>query len=268
MKTLVFLEHHDGAIQKGSLGVLSKAASLGDVSGILIGQGAREAAAEAAAHGAATVHVADSSELSAPLAQPRVDVLAKVAREGGYDAVFLAQSVLAADIAAALAVRLDTGLNWDLVDVREEGGSLVGVRPALGDSVHVDTGWRSQPAVALFRAGSFEPVSADGAGVTIGVRMGTARGAAVRKRLEPISFGPGLEPPSLPASARSFRLGMRALPSPAVVPRSPRRPGTTSRRARAHPGPCCCSRRGRVARSHRGFRCWRRRPRPRWNQKP
>ena len=66
--------------------------------------------------------------------------------------------MLAADIAAALAVRLDAGLNWDLVDVRDDGGSLVGVRPALGDSVYVDTSWRSEPAIALFRAGSFDPV--------------------------------------------------------------------------------------------------------------
>ncbi len=169
MKTLVFLEHHDGAIQKGSLGVLAKAASLGEASGILVGQGARDAAAEAGAHGAATMHVADSPELAAPLAQPRVDVLAKVAREGGYDAVFLGQSVLAADIAAALAVRLDAGLNWDLVDVRDDGGSLVGVRPALGDSVYVDTSWRSAPAVALFRAGSFDPVPAEAAGQVVDV---------------------------------------------------------------------------------------------------
>jgi electron transfer flavoprotein alpha subunit len=164
VKTLVFLEHHEGAIQKGSLGVLSKAASLGDASGILVGRGAREAAVEAGAHGAATVHVADAPELAAPLAQPRVDVLAKVASGGGYDAVFLGQSVLAADIAAALAVRLDAGVNWDLVDVRDDDGSLVGVRPALGDSVYVDTSWRSKPAIALFRAGSFDPVPAEGAG--------------------------------------------------------------------------------------------------------
>jgi electron transfer flavoprotein alpha subunit len=169
VKTLAFLEHHDGAIQKGSLGVLSKAASLGDVSGVLVGQGARDAAAEAGAYGAAKVHVADAPELAAPLAQPRVDVLAKVARDGGYDAVFLGQSVLAADIAAALAVRLDTGLNWDLVDVRDDGGSLVGVRPALGDSVYVDTGWKSTPAIALFRAGSFDPVPTDGAGEVVDV---------------------------------------------------------------------------------------------------
>ena len=162
MKTLVFLEHHDGQIQKGALGVLSKAASLGEAAGIVIGDGAREAAAQAGAHGATTVYVADAPELAAPLSQPRVDVLAKVARDEGFGAIFLGQSVLAADIAAALAVRLDAGLNWDLVDVRADDGSLVGVRPALGDSVYVDAGWRSEPAVALFRAGSFDPVASGG----------------------------------------------------------------------------------------------------------
>jgi electron transfer flavoprotein alpha subunit len=169
MKLLVFLEHHDGAIQKGSLGVLSKAASLGEAAGVLVGEGARGAAAEAGAHGAATVYVTEAPELAAPLAQPRVDVLAKVARDEGFDAVFFGQSVLAADIAAALAVRLDAGLNWDLVDVRVDDGSLVGVRPALGDSVYVDTGWSSQPAIALFRAGSFDPVASGGEATVVDV---------------------------------------------------------------------------------------------------
>ena len=37
-KTLVFLEHHDGAIAKGSLGVLSKAAAVGgEVAGVVAG---------------------------------------------------------------------------------------------------------------------------------------------------------------------------------------------------------------------------------------
>ena len=169
MRTLVFLEHHEGQIQKGSLGVLSKAASLGEAYGIVIGTGAREAAAQAGAHGAATVCVADSPELAAPLAQPRVDVLARVTRDEGFDAVFLGQSVLAADIAAALAVRLDAGLNWDLVDVRLDDGNLVGVRPALGDSVYVDTGWRSEPRIALFRAGSFDPVPSGGEAALVDV---------------------------------------------------------------------------------------------------
>ena len=171
MRTLVFLEHHDGAIQKGALGVLSKAASLGDAAGVVVGAGARGAAEQAARHGAATVYVAEGPGLDAPLPQPRVDVLAGVAGESGFDGVLFAQSVLSADIAAGLAVRLGAGLNWDLVDVRDDNGRLVGVRPALGDSVYVDVGWRSTPCLALFRAGSFEPAEAVGAGAIVDVAV-------------------------------------------------------------------------------------------------
>ncbi len=153
-KTLVFLEHHDGSIQKGSLGVLTKAVALGgEVAGALIGSGVREIAPSAGEFGAATVWVADDDRLAAPLPQARVDVLAKLVRDEGYDTVLFAQSVLAADIAAALAVRLDAGLNWDLIDLSAEG---VGTRPALADSVYVDVGWSSAVRIAIFRSGTFD----------------------------------------------------------------------------------------------------------------
>jgi len=162
VKALVFVEHHDGEPLKGPLAALSKAASLGEAAGVAVGAGAREAAAKAGAYGARAVYVAEGPGLDAPLPQPRVDVLAAVAREGGFDAVLFAQSVLAADVAAGLAARLDTGLNWDLVDLRLEDGRLIGTRPALGDSVYVEVGWRSQPAIALFRSGALEPVETGG----------------------------------------------------------------------------------------------------------
>ena len=157
MSVLVFLEHHGDEIQKGSLGVLAKAASLGDADAVLVGEGVRGLAADAARHGAEAVHVADDASLAAPLSQPRVDVLAKLAAE--YDAVLFANSVLAADVAAGLAARLDAGLNWDLVDITAD---FVGKRPALQDSVLVDVGWKSTPRLALFRSGSFDPQETGG----------------------------------------------------------------------------------------------------------
>ena len=54
--------------------------------------------------------------------------------------MLFAASVLSADVAAGLAARLDAGLNWDLTDLVDEDGRLVGKRPALGDSVYVDVG--------------------------------------------------------------------------------------------------------------------------------
>ena len=158
-KTLVFLEHHDDALQKGSLGVLAKAARIGgEVAGVVAGSGVKELARSAGAYGAATVHVAEDERLTAPLPQPRVDVLAKLVRDDGYDTVLFAQSVLAADIAAGLAARLGAGLNWGLVDFDGEQGRA----PQLQDTVVVDVGWSTPVRLGVFRAGALDPVETGG----------------------------------------------------------------------------------------------------------
>jgi electron transfer flavoprotein alpha subunit len=143
--------------------VLAKAASLGDdVVGVVLGAGVKELAAEAGRYGAKKVYVADAPELEAPLPQPRVDALAQLVGEQGIETVLFAASVLASDTAAGLAARLDAGLNWDLVDISEQDGALVGKRPALEDTVYVDVGWTSELRLALFRPGTFDPVESGG----------------------------------------------------------------------------------------------------------
>jgi electron transfer flavoprotein alpha subunit len=166
MSTLVFLEHHSGELQKGSLAVLSKAAGLGagDVAGVIVGSGVDGLAEQAGKHGAATVYVADDARLEAPLPQPRVDAIAQLVAEKGIETILFAQSILAADVASALAARLEAGLNWQLTDVSVEGGELVGKQSALGDSVVVEVGWTSTPRIGLFRAGAFDPSEQPAAG--------------------------------------------------------------------------------------------------------
>jgi electron transfer flavoprotein alpha subunit len=159
----VFLEHHEGELQKGALGVLGKAAQLGDeVAGVVLGSGVKDLAAQAGRFGAAKVFVADDPALEAPLPQPRVDALAHLVREEGIDTVLFAASVLSADVAAGLAARLDAGLNWDLVDLAKDDGNLVGKRPALEDTVYVDVGWTGEPRLAMFRPGTFDPAETGG----------------------------------------------------------------------------------------------------------
>jgi electron transfer flavoprotein alpha subunit len=154
-KTLVFLEHHEGALQKPSLAVLSKAASVGDAHGIVIGSGVRDVADGVGT----TVWVADDERLAAPLPQPRVDVIAKLVRDEGYDTVLFAQSVLAADVSAGLAARLDAGLNWGLVDFDGETGTA----PQLQDTVVVQVGWSSPVRIGIFRAGALDATDLEGA---------------------------------------------------------------------------------------------------------
>ena len=163
MATLVFLEDHEGELVKGSLGVLSKAAQLGgDVAAVVAGSGVKGLAAGAGRFGATKVFVADDPSLGAPLPQPRVDVLARLIEDKGFDTVVFGASVLSADVAAGLAARLGAGLNWDLVDLELRDGRLVGRRPALQDSIYAEVGWKSEPRLALIRSGTFEPVEGSG----------------------------------------------------------------------------------------------------------
>ena len=160
MRALVFCEHHEGALTKGALGLLAKAAQIGaEVSGVMAGSGVRSLADQAGAHGASVVWIADDERLAAPLPQPRVDVLAKLVRDEGFDTVLFAQSVLAADVAAGLAARLGAGLNWDLIDLTVDG---TGKRAALADSVLVDVGWVGELRLGIFRSGVFDAVPTGG----------------------------------------------------------------------------------------------------------
>ncbi|MFL6019667.1 MAG: electron transfer flavoprotein subunit alpha/FixB family protein [Gaiellaceae bacterium] len=202
MSTLVFLEHHGDELLKSSLGVLSKAASLGDgdLAGVVAGANVRALAEQAGRFGAKKVYVADDAQLESPLPQPRVDVLAQLVRDQGIETVLFANSVLAADVAAGLAARLDAGLNWDLVDLVEDDGKLVGKRPALQDTVYVDVGWTSQPRLALFRSGSFDPSETGGSADVEDVHVSLEDFSAAARmvdRAHEESEGPSIEDASV-----------------------------------------------------------------------
>jgi electron transfer flavoprotein alpha subunit len=162
VKSLVYLEHYHGELEKGGLGVLGKAASLGDAAGVVLGEGAAEVAAAAGAFGAAKVYACDAPELATPLPQARVDALATLVEQSSPDAVLFGASVLSADVASGLAARLGAGLNWDLIDLAERDGELVGTRPALGDTVIVEVGWTAGPRLGLIRSGALDPVESGG----------------------------------------------------------------------------------------------------------
>ncbi len=212
MGALIFVEHHGGAPVKASLGVLAKAARLfPDVAAIVCGSGVRELAGTLGAYGAAAVYVADDESLSAPLPQPRVDVLERALADHGVDTVLFGSSVLATDVAAGLAARTGGGLNWDLVDLRLEDGRLVGTRPALQDSVYVDVGWKTAPRLGLVRSGSFEPVQTGGSATVVDVPVEVAefsRAATLAGHETAESSGPAIE------EAEVIVAGGRGLGSP------------------------------------------------------
>ncbi len=151
---LVFVDHDGGEFAANSLGVLVKAASVGDATAFLAGSGIDDGwAATLGAHGAARVLVADDEALAGGLPQPIVDAIEPHAREA--DAVVFGAGVVSADVAAGLAARLGSGIACETTELVQGDGGLVATRPALGDSVMVQSTFASSPAVVLARANAF-----------------------------------------------------------------------------------------------------------------
>ena len=96
--------------------------------------------------------VADDAAL-AGLPQPLVDALEPHAREA--DAVLFGAGVVSADVAAGLAARVGSGINCETTDFTLGDGGAVAVRPALGDTVMVESTFASSPAIVLGRANAF-----------------------------------------------------------------------------------------------------------------
>jgi electron transfer flavoprotein alpha subunit len=164
--TIVFADHDAGVFTANSLGVLAKAASLGgEVTAFVAGSGIDDGwAAGLGAHRATRVLVADDPALGG-LPQPIVDALEPHAREAG--AVLFGAGVVSADVAAGLAARLGCGINCETTDFSLADGGVTAVRPALGDTVMVESSFASAPAVILARANAFasDPVGSGTAAV-------------------------------------------------------------------------------------------------------
>jgi electron transfer flavoprotein alpha subunit len=157
MGLLVYMHHDDGEFSANSLGVLAKAASLGgDVTAFVAGAGVDDDWAGAlGGHGAARVLVADDAALAGGLSQPIVDALEPSAREA--DAILFGAGVVSADVAAGLAARLGAGIACETTDLATGDGGIVATRPALDDTVMVESGFSAAPGVVLARANAFPP---------------------------------------------------------------------------------------------------------------
>ena len=140
--------------------MLGKAASLGDDVRRVVGSGVEELAAAAGRFGATKVYVADDAALAAPLPQPRVDALAQLVRDQGIDTVLFAarcspRTSPPASRRGSTPAELGSRRPRARRDARRQAARARGHRL-------VDVGWTSEPRLALFRSGAFDPVETGG----------------------------------------------------------------------------------------------------------
>jgi electron transfer flavoprotein alpha subunit len=163
---LVYALHDDeGNFNKNSLGALSEAAKLAgelgtEAAAVVVGDVADDAAAGLGAYGVKKVY--RCKEAPEGLAQPIVDVMAKVMTDNDFDYALFGGGLLGFEIGAGLTARLNAGVTMEVTQVNVADGKLVAERPILQDSQIADVGYVDKPGIIIGRLNAFDENEAGG----------------------------------------------------------------------------------------------------------
>jgi electron transfer flavoprotein alpha subunit len=163
---LTYALHYEGEINKNSLGAVSEAAKLGKELGqeahvVVVGGDdlTDDLCASIGNYGATKVWRAKAPE---GLAQPVVDVMAKLIQDNGYSYALFGGGLLGFEIGAGLTARLGAGVTMEVTAVKVQDGKLIAERPILQDSAIVDVDYVGDTGIIIGRLNAFE--ANDGSG--------------------------------------------------------------------------------------------------------
>ncbi|GAA1713137.1 electron transfer flavoprotein subunit alpha/FixB family protein [Kribbella yunnanensis] len=116
---LVLVDHTAGVVRKTTAELLTIARRLGEPVAVFIGDNASEALPALGQYGATKVVALTNPELSQYLVSPKAEALQQVAAKIEPSAILISSNAEGKEIAARLAVKLESGLITDAVDVQE-----------------------------------------------------------------------------------------------------------------------------------------------------
>jgi electron transfer flavoprotein alpha subunit len=120
-EVLVLVDHVGGTVRKTTSEMLTIARRLGEPAAVFIGQLSDDAAGALKQYGAEKIYVVDPNVVGPYLVATKADVLAGLVASSSPAAVLVSSSAEGKEVAARLAVKTDSGLITDAVDV-EAGG--------------------------------------------------------------------------------------------------------------------------------------------------
>jgi electron transfer flavoprotein alpha subunit len=172
---LVYALHDDeGNFNKNSLGALSEAAKLAgelgtEAAAVVVGDIADDAAAGLGAYGVKRVY--RCKEAPEGLAQPIVDVMAKVMQDNDFSYALFGGGLLGFEIGAGLTARLNAGVTMEVTQVNVQDGKLVAERPILQDSQIADVGYVEEPGIIIGRLNAFDAEESGGSAEVVEVEV-------------------------------------------------------------------------------------------------
>ncbi|GAA4028578.1 electron transfer flavoprotein subunit alpha/FixB family protein [Allokutzneria multivorans] len=187
-EVLVLVDHVDGEIKKVSFELLAAARRIGEPSAVVVGAPGTAAKLKEslAQHGAAKVYVAESDTAADELVTPKVGVLALLVASASPAAVLVSATLEGKEVAGRLAVRIDSGLLTDAVDVAADGSVTQSI---FGGAFTVKSQSTTGVPVISVRPGAVEAEQVDGAAAEETVEVPSTSAPAKIVSREPVVGG-------------------------------------------------------------------------------
>jgi electron transfer flavoprotein alpha subunit len=184
-EVLVLVDHIDGAVRKTAFELLTIARRLGEPSAVFIGSGFDAARESLAQYGAEKVYRVESTEVTDYLVAPKAEVLAQLVGSASPVAVLITTSAEGKEIAARLAIKTESGLITDAVDVQAgEGGGVRTSQSVFAGSFTVQaTVARGIPIVTV-KPNAVTPEAVPGAAADEVVEVSISEGAKTARITE------------------------------------------------------------------------------------
>ncbi|MBX3210018.1 MAG: electron transfer flavoprotein subunit alpha/FixB family protein [Labilithrix sp.] len=152
----------DGKVRKSTHSAITFARNAGGTFSILVlGQGAKAAAAEITGYGAQKVLVCDDAYLANPIVERFAPTVAAVAKNG-FDVIAVTASSFGKDLAPRVAAKLGAGYAPDISGVKDEGGKLVYRRPVFAGNAYGNCTLNTAVQVVSARQSEFSAAEPSG----------------------------------------------------------------------------------------------------------
>ena len=161
---LVLADHVGGTVRKTTAELLTIARRLGEPVAVYIGDGVESALPALGQYGAAKVIALTNPELSQYLVTPKAEALQQVAQEVEPTAILISSSSEGKEVAARLAVKLESGLITDAVDVQSGDGGPVTTQSVFAGNYTVQAKVTKGTPIITVKPNAVTPEAAQTAG--------------------------------------------------------------------------------------------------------
>jgi electron transfer flavoprotein alpha subunit len=196
-EVLVLVDHVDGTPKKVTLELLTLARSLGEPSAVFVGPGYDTAKAALAEYGAQKVYIAAAADLDEYVVAPKSELLAQIVGTAAPAAVLIASSPEGKEVAARLAVKLDSGIITDAVGLSD---GFVADQSIFGGSYTVKSQVSRGTPIITVRPNSTAPEAAPAEPTEEQVTVSLTEAAMKAKVLDRVSEQKGGRPELTEAS--------------------------------------------------------------------